>query len=81
MIDVVDDASKPIVTTIVGSKGMMITEEHEWNNDEKIDIRKRAIEKVFPRVRCVRVALMTVCVSSSKQLTLILPNTVPWILG
>jgi glutathione S-transferase len=35
--------------TIVGSKELTITEEHEWSNEEKIAIRKRAIDKVFPK--------------------------------
>jgi hypothetical protein len=51
MIDTVNDASRPLVMTIVGSKELTITEEHEWSNEEKIAIRKRAIDKVFPKVR------------------------------
>jgi glutathione S-transferase len=49
MIDTVNDASRPLVMTIVGSKELTITEEHEWSNEEKIAIRKRAIDKVFPK--------------------------------
>lgn len=56
MIDTVNDASRPLVMTIVGSKELTITEEHEWSNEEKIAIRKRAIDKVFPKVRTMLVA-------------------------
>jgi hypothetical protein len=62
MIDTVNDASRPLVMTIVGSKELTITEEHEWSNEEKIAIRKRAIDKVFPKVRTMLVASGERCV-------------------
>jgi len=63
MIDIVDDTSRPIVTTIVESTEMIIIEEHEWNNEEMIAIRKRAIEKVFPRNK-IRMHLLCLLMSS-----------------
>lgn len=51
MIDIVDDACKPLVMTIQGAKRTFITDDLEWTNEEKLAIRKRVVEQGFPKVR------------------------------
>jgi hypothetical protein len=51
MIDIVDDATQPLIMTILGAKRTFITDDLEWTNEEKIAIRKRAVEQGFPKVR------------------------------